>query len=102
MATTRSFAPVIAAVLLLLPVLYVASYLALVVPDGIEIVTYYRSTDPQYPIMGDVRYVNYRIASGVCDKVFWPLERLDRTLRPAKWAGFKSSDWPPPDIIPLT
>jgi hypothetical protein len=77
---TQSRAPLIVAiVLLLLPVLYVGSYLALVQPrgrmyvedPGLRSVPLYRS--------------NYRIGVEVPRVIFWPLERIDRKLRPGAW-----------------
>lgn len=90
----RHAAAIIAAILLLLPVLYVGSYLALVVPY-------------QGPVTGkvlgcgfsggfDIR-ANYRIvitssnSSGRLKQkdhvapFYWPLEQIDRKLRPAAW-----------------
>jgi hypothetical protein len=71
-------APIIAAVLLRLPVLYVGSYLALVTPDN---VTDYKSSKG-----GRFNFANnYRIGSEWCDRIFWPLEQIDRKLRPKAW-----------------
>jgi len=62
--TTRSRAPLIAAiVLLLLPILYGGSYLALVVPGA---AMPYRGVEP-------------------ARSFFWPLEQIDRKVRPAEW-----------------
>jgi hypothetical protein len=68
----RSFAPIIAAVLLLLPVLYMGSYLVLVKPG------------PRFG-WGSAIYPTYRVADGFCTRLFWPLEQIDRKLRPAAW-----------------
>ncbi|WP_254509266.1 hypothetical protein [Anatilimnocola floriformis] len=62
-------APIIATVLLLLPVLYVGSYLALVVPG--------------YHIPG--QFNNYRMGYDYAERIFWPLEQIDRKLRPESW-----------------
>jgi hypothetical protein len=69
---------IVAIVLLVLPVLYVGSYLALVVPgpdwlkiDGID---------------GPHRHP-YRIGESWSSTVFWPLEQIDRKLRPVVWDG---------------
>jgi hypothetical protein len=68
----QSRAPIIiAVVLLLLPVLYVGSYLALVQPP-----THWR--------MGTV-LPNYRIGYSFCRRIYWPLEQIDRESRPDKW-----------------
>ncbi|WP_425616390.1 hypothetical protein NA78x_000036 [Anatilimnocola sp. NA78] len=74
---TSNRAPLIVAIaLLLLPVLYVGSYLAMVVPEGI-IVDFYRSGVPQ---LG-----NYRLANNAAARVFYPLEQIDRKVRPGAW-----------------
>jgi hypothetical protein len=79
----RDAAPIIAAILLLLPVLYVGSYLALVVPGGI----------PRQGI-GSVNGIvvssishdnHYRIARDKAEWFFWPLEQIDRKVRPGAW-----------------
>ena len=68
-------APLIVAIVLLsIPVLYVGSYLALVTPDGggggndVQGLWFYR--------------LNTHSWAG---KVFWPLEQLDRKIRPKAW-----------------
>ena len=93
----ESRAPVIVAiVLLLLPVLYAGSYLAVVVPDG---VTEYVGPFPP----GDTFYFmpsgkHYRFVNGVSRRVFWPLEQIDRKLRPEVWAlenyRHSTGEWP--------
>lgn len=65
---------IIAIVLLLLPVLYVGSYLALVVPAG-----FFTARS------GTARTEYYRVENDSCAQVFWPLEQLDRKLRPGGW-----------------
>ncbi len=75
-------APLIAAiVLLLLPVLYVGSYLALVVPKG-TVVEVYSTTG--IPVWGRYR-VTSNSANIVACKVYWPLEQIDRKMRPGAW-----------------
>ena len=74
----RHAAPIIAAILLLLPVLYVGSYLALVAGP--------RFTSTVLPSgQRETRITNYRIGDGRCDWLFWPVEETDRQLRPAAW-----------------
>jgi len=88
MKNPRSFAPIIAAVLLLLPVLYVGTYLALVSPDG-----YGFTADGSY--LGNSRKCHlvpystqyYRFGGSYADAFFWPLEQIDRRLRSDAW-GF--------------
>src|SRR5689334_17179042 len=82
----RHAAPIIAAVLLLLPVLYVGSYLALVIPNGrMEATTTGASTY-------QVRLVHYRTEGLWARRLYWPLEQIDRKLRPGAW------EWKP--IVP--
>src|SRR5262245_55356909 len=76
----RHAAPIIAAVLLLLPVLYVGSYLALVRPSGAPRVILISGTT-RFQISGN----NYRFASKELAKLFWPLEQIDRKVRPGAW-----------------
>jgi hypothetical protein len=71
-------APIIAAILLLLPVLYVGSYLALVTPNA--------------RVRSVTGLEHYRIKGRVWSTVFWPLERCDRRLRPVVW---DDSEWEP-------
>ena len=63
---------IVAIVLLILPVLYVVRYLALVTPRPVW----------------SVRAGHYRVYPQVCSVVFWPLEQLDRKVRPNAWAGW--------------
>jgi hypothetical protein len=63
--STRSNGPLfIVIVLLLIPVWYVASYLALVQPRG---------------------PTNYRWDMSYAPQIFWPMEQIDRKLRPDIW-----------------
>lgn len=75
-------APIITAILLLLPVLYVGSYLALVTPG----VYGCRSENAYHEVI----YAPYRWQGWRCSQVLWPLEMIDRKLRPGAWepAGF--------------
>ena len=68
---------IVAIVLLLLPVLYLGSYFALVTPSGSEIVHGY---------VGAMRYPKpYRLAASWCERIFWPLELVHRSVRPGAW-----------------
>jgi hypothetical protein len=84
----RSCAPFVVTVLLLLPLLYVGSYFALVVPAG-----YFNG---RLNISSTMRPPNYRIGAQQAAVFFWPLEQIDRRLRPEAWelpwekAGFFS------------
>lgn len=66
---------ILAIVLLLLPMCYVGSYLALVEP--------YLMVFPYPNGGGDV--MNYRAFPRACDRFFWPLEQMDRKVRPGTW-----------------
>jgi hypothetical protein len=87
----QSRAPVIVAiVLLLLPVLYVGSYFALVMPKGVRIF----GELPPIPLVefGTWNAVqrpsyreHYRLGGKVSARIFWPLEQVDRKLRPEHW-----------------
>lgn len=72
---------IVAIVLLLLPVLYVGSYFALVVPNPDD----YRWFAVSLGYVAEEQ--NYRIASSTLSKVFWPLEQIDRKLRPRAWGA---------------
>jgi hypothetical protein len=77
-------APIIAALMMLLPVLYVSSYLALVLRDGIPRIGVARVDGQTTYSITNVEH--YRVA---CDKAswfYWPLEQLDRTLQPGAWS----------------
>jgi hypothetical protein len=86
MNKSRSAVPLIAAVLLLglLPVLYVGSYVALVVPEG---------TVKSTPARGGGMAIyhsedSYRVsesAPGWAERLFWPMEQIDRKVRPDAW-----------------
>lgn len=73
----QSRAPLSIAIVLLLLLLYVGSYLVLVTPSGYTITTGY---------VGKIRWPkHYRVAESWCEKAFWPLEQLDRQVRPSAW-----------------
>lgn len=69
--------PLIAAIiLLLLPVLYVASYLVLVWPDGERVE--FADSRSDFP--------TYRFGAHAWGgTVYWPLEQIDRKARPGAW-----------------
>ena len=75
----ESRAPLIVAIVLLhLPVLYVGSYFALVVPGG------WSRQDPDLPFTAYTRPC-YRWGGKAADIIFWPLEQIDRKVRPRAW-----------------
>jgi hypothetical protein len=83
----RSFALIIAAVLLLPPVLYVGSYLALVDPSNA-----WCSRSGERVFVYGYRYFGWSgigeppRAASIAPTVFWPLEQIDRRLRAGAWA----------------
>jgi hypothetical protein len=77
----RHAAPIIAAILLLLPVLYVGSYFALVVPEPAFYVSSLANGEKSR------RFTGYQIYSAGCECFYWPLEQIDRTVRPGAWDG---------------
>ena len=80
--TRESRAPLIVAiVLLLLPVVYVGSYLALVVPGGYM--------NGRLNISSTMRLPNYRAGNQWAKTAYWPLEEIDRKVRPRAWAPFE-------------
>ncbi|WP_254509905.1 hypothetical protein [Anatilimnocola floriformis] len=71
----ESRAPLIVAIIALaLPVLYVASYCAMVTPASVTV-----SSAGTYVVN------NYRFGEDRAQRFFWPLEQIDRTLRPRAW-----------------
>ena len=74
--------PLLVVLLLLLPLLYLGSYLALVTPA--ETITSGTSSDFSFECS------NYRFAHQYGQYFYSPLEQIDRTLRPKKW------EWYPP------
>jgi hypothetical protein len=86
MKKISSPAPIIAAVLLILPVLYVGSYLALVVPSGRPYRVVLILDGPQRPTpIYTTGIGHYRFGVGLCQQFYWPLEQLDRKVRPRAW-----------------
>ena len=71
--------------LLLLPTGYVGSYLALVDPLGQPIMVL--NPQPIDAMDGDLKTDHYRYGGRAAAIVFWPLETIDRWLRPRTWAG---------------
>ncbi len=75
--------PIIAVIVLALPLLYVASYLALVVPSGVFVP--HPASPYSYEPFGDGYMKSYRTGNDFCERIFWPLEQADRKLRPNAW-----------------
>jgi hypothetical protein len=72
----RTIAPIIVAVFLLLPLLYVASYVVLVRPN-VRVI--------KSPAIVASNVEHYRLPGRICGRFFWPLEKVDRRLRPGAW-----------------
>jgi hypothetical protein len=81
MKKPRSIAPIIGAILLLLPVLYVGSYLALVTPESRIVIHRTKLPDGSTEVTSDIE--SYRV--GGVAWIFWPLEQIDRRVRPGAW-----------------
>jgi hypothetical protein len=67
-------------VLLLLPVLYVGSYIALA--NHLRHEWYTRGSGDQW-----ARTRNYRVGGRRVEQFYWPLEQVDRKLRPHAWSS---------------
>jgi hypothetical protein len=74
-------APLLVITLLILPLLYGGSYLALVVPGG-RIV--WAKPNTQF-WMGEPFLSHYRAGRDFAPRFFWPLEQIDRMVRPGAW-----------------
>ena len=75
-------APLIfAIVLLLLPVLYVGSYLALVTPDLRAVEDTSAAPKNRWRIV----FTHYRFGRPWSERIYWPLEQIDRKVRPKVW-----------------
>ena len=81
----------VATLILLLPSLYVASYLTLVVPGGFS---------PTIPVKGSkigfcnpCWIVHYRLGWKASPQLFWPLEQIDRKVRPQAWLSAEDRFW---------
>ncbi|WP_254507521.1 hypothetical protein [Anatilimnocola floriformis] len=71
----ESRASLVVTIVLLLPALYVGSYLALVEPNPKGI--------PYWGLNSGSGHYGYRGA--LVDRFFWPLEQVDRMVRPKAW-----------------
>ncbi len=86
---------ILAIVLLLLPVLYVGSYSGIVVPEGV-FGPFYLGLGSQPTRIITVRTdKHYRFASKHAAKFFWPLEQIDRKVRPRAWDSGYDQRHPP-------
>ena len=86
---TRSFAPLLVSLLLLLvPVAYVASYAGLVRPGRVFYTCSHLGN-------GEILVEPYAFGDEWSERIFWPLEQLDRRLRPDVWPGEFDQQRPP-------
>ena len=83
----------IAIVLLVLPVLYLGSYFALVVPQGFRTAPY-EGPGAMFAMI-DAPFQHYRYGGRSAELYFWPLELIDRKVRPGAWGfgGFRQADF---------
>lgn len=78
---TKTNGPLIIAIaLLVLPMLYVASYLSLVVPAGVPYGEFWCFSDK------GIIFSSYRFGKEWPEWFYCPLEKIDRQLRPAAWS----------------
>lgn len=85
----ESRAPLLIALALAIPLLYVSSYLALVQRRGIV-------HDPPMQLPGGLIAPSYnlkfyRVDCDFLAKIYWPLEQVDRKLVPGWWLDME--DW---------
>ena len=68
---------IVVVMLVLVPILYVGSYLAMVLPSGILV--------PVADQRGSYDIRHYRLGGDYAEAIYWPLEQLDRRVRPHSW-----------------
>jgi hypothetical protein len=93
----RTLAPAVVVIAaLLMALLYVGGYLALVIPNGkvVPVVTQMGSTS-----ITEFVVQHYRIGGQWPSKVFWPLEQIDRKLRPVAWDSSMTAPRMPEGVI---
>jgi len=78
---SSSAGAIAAAVLLLLPILYVGSYYAVVDTDDPTAA----GVSFRCSVSARSRDLRYRIYPEVAGVIYWPIEQVDRRLRPAAW-----------------
>ena len=75
----RHAAPIFAAILLLLPVLYLGSYFVVVDPAG----NHFCGSFTDFSVK---KYLgHYRYGGSWSERLYWPLEQVDRRVRPHAW-----------------
>lgn len=92
MQTKQSSSAFLSVVVLIFLIAYVGSYVVLVLPEGR---TVWATTSG---MKANIVLLHYRTDGQWQSTLFWPLEQLDRTLRPASWAnnGGMGFDFSPP------
>ena len=80
-AGTRS---ILVAALLVLPFVYLIGYLAFVRPGGVTFQRSYTKNGVRY---SEISMEHYALFGARGERLFWPLENLDRRLRPKAWEG---------------
>lgn len=82
----RNLAPVTAVLLVALPalVVYAGVYLALVAPGLVEVVIH-REVNEAGGVSQTSLETHYKAGTHRVAWVFWPLEQIDRKIRPDQW-----------------
>lgn len=75
---------VLVTALLVLSFVYVAGYLAFVRPGGVTFRSSYTKNGIRY---SEISVEHYALLGDRGARLFWPLEQLDRRLRPKAWEG---------------
>ena len=87
--------PLIVAVmvlLLVLPALYVGSYVAMVRPGGVSAgIEVHHGMRMEMFVLSE----NYVLLNDYARVFFWPLEQVDRRVRPKEWDFLQGSPWQP-------
>jgi hypothetical protein len=74
-----SAAPILTIVAIVMLVLYLGSYLLLVWPDRLR----YALLDSRWEVFPKYRHGTHWWA----ERLYWPLEQIDRRIRPEEWQG---------------
>ena len=85
-STAPLFVAIIALVVVLL--LYVGSYLALVNPP------------PDFAFGSRMPNSHYRAGGKWAERIFWPLEQIDRKVRPGAWFNRRIMEMPSLNLSP--
>lgn len=85
-ARTKNVSALLIAALALLMMLYCGSYFALVQPFS-RVVSNPLAMDAGTMLAAE----HYRIPGPYCAQLYWPLEQIDRRLRPEFWADWSDA-----------